>query len=194
MKGRTVARYRAIDLSLFALMLLFSELLMTTAATRWFPKEAYTVSVTAALTAIVMIRWGPWAAIHAALGGFAYCMASGGAGWQYVVYCVGNQFALLMLLPLKRVGDERIRGDALKSMAFGGAVLLLMQAGRAAVSLLFGAKLTAVTGYFTTDPISMVFTLAIMWIVRRLDGIFEDQHHYLNRVQAEREREEGGYR
>ncbi len=34
----------------------------------------------------------------------------------------------------------------------------------------------------------ILFTLVITWIVRRLDGVFEDQKHYLLRLQEERER------
>ncbi len=190
---RTVSQYRAIDISLFTLMALISEALLVSAAKRWFPIEAYTVSATAALTAIVMVRWGPWAALPAAAGGLAGCLAAGAVPTQYAVYCLGNQLALLMLLPLRRLGDERLRTDALRAMGFGLGTLLLMQLGRALVALAFGAALSAVAGFFLTDAVSALFTVIIMWIVRRLDGMLEDQHHYLLRVQAERRREEGGY-
>ena len=191
---RTIGQYRAIDLSLFALMIMVTETLLVTAATRWFPMEAYTVSVTAALTAVVMIRWGPWAAIHAFLGGFVYCLASVATVRQFAVYCIGNELALLLLLLVKKKGDAWIRENALRTMVFGGAALLLMQAGRAAVAMVFGAGPGQAAGFFTTDSVSMIFTLVIMWIVRRLDGVFENQYHYLRRIQAERDREEGGYR
>ena len=188
---RTVSQYRSIDLTMFSLMVFISETLLVTAATRWFPSEAYTVSATAALTAIVMIRWNGWAAIPAFLGGLAFCLVSGAAPWQYAVYCLGNELSMLMLLPLRKKGDAFIRETALRSMLFGLAVLLLMQAGRAAVSLAFGAGSAAI-GFFTTDSVSMIFTLVVMWIVRRLDGVFENQHHYLRRIHEERRREEGG--
>ena len=191
---RTIGQYRAIDLSLFALMVMLSETLLVTAAARWFPYQAYTVSATAALTAIVMIRWGPWAAVHAFLGGLVYCLVSGGALRQYVIYCAGNELAMLMLIVITKKGDEYIRSDALRAMLFGLGVLLLMQLGRAAVALAAGARVTAVTGFFLTDSVSALFTLIVMWIVRRLDGMLENQYHYLRRVREEREREEGGYR
>ena len=191
---RTIGQYRAIDLSLFALMVMLSETLLVTAAARWFPYQAYTVSATAALTAIVMIRWGPWAAVHAFLGGLVYCLVSGGTLRQYVIYCAGNELAMLMLIVITKKGDEYIRSDALRAMLFGLGVLLLMQLGRAAVALAAGARVTAVTGFFLTDSVSALFTLIVMWIVRRLDGMLENQYHYLRRVREEREREEGGYR
>ena len=65
----TIQQYRAIDLSLFALMLAVSEAVIVTAATKWFPDQLYTVSVTASLVSIVMMRWNGFAAFHAILGG-----------------------------------------------------------------------------------------------------------------------------
>ena len=60
------ARYRAVDLLMFGLMLAVFETVAVTAATRWFPGEPYTVSMTPLVTAIVMMRWGPWAARRSA--------------------------------------------------------------------------------------------------------------------------------
>ena len=191
---RSVRQYRAIDLSLFALMVVLSEALLVTAETRWFPYQAYTVSATAALTAIVIVRWGPWAAIHAALGGLIFCLMSGGAPWQYAVYGLGNGLSLLAALYVRKKGDAFIRATSLRSMGFGLAVVLLMQTGRALMALAFGASPQAVTGFYTTDSVTMLFTVVLMWIVRRLDGLFENQYHYLGRIRAEREREEGGVR
>lgn len=194
MKGsRGLIRYRAIDLALFAGMLCVFEGILVAASTRWFPYEPYTVSVTAAVTSIVMMRWGPWAAFHALLGGAAFCAASGASLRQYLIYCLGNLLSLAALLVRKGMGEEAIRTDALKTMFFGLCVTVLMQAGRALMSLLTGAALSAALGFFTTDVVTVLFTLVIVWIARRLDGVWEDQAHYLLRLQAEQEKERGGY-
>ena len=194
MKGsKGVNKYRAIDLTLFAVMLCVFESILVTASTRWFPNEPYTVSVTAAITAIVMMRWGPWAAIHALLGGIAFCYSSGAAPRQYLIYCGGNLFSLLALLLKKRMGEEAIRTDALKTLLFGLCVCVLTESGRALLSLLMGTPLSAALGFFATDAVTVLFTLVIVWIVRRLDGVWEDQHHYLLRLREEQERERGGY-
>ena len=192
---RTVGRYRAIDLTLFAVMLAVFEWIVVTAATRWFPNEPYTVSVVPAVTAIVMFRWGPWAAIHAVLGGLALCRASGATGAQYVIYGAGNLLSLLSLLLIKGLGGrEKTRDDVLKTLLYGLATVLLMQLGRALVSLFFGTAPAQAVAFFTTDVISDLFTLVIVWIARRLDGMLENQYHYLVRVQREQEEERGGYR
>lgn len=194
MKGqRSVGRYRFIDLAFFALMILVSETVIVTAAVKWFPNEPYTVSAAAAVTAIVMVRWGPWAAIHAILGGLAFCLASGAAPRQYLIYCGGNLLALAALPLARGKRGEALRQDAFRTVIYALAVQLLMQLGRALLSLTMGAPLTAAAGFFTTDVISLLFTALILWIVRRLDGMLEDQKHYLHRVAKEREEEKGGF-
>jgi hypothetical protein len=184
-------QYRAIDLALFAAILCSSELLIVKAATFWFPDQLYTVSVVGAVTAIVLMRWGPWAAIHALLGGACFCLASHGSGKQLIIYCVGNLFGLLMLFPLKKLGAERIRLDGFLSVGFGLLTLALMQLGRALTARLFGTDFQTCLGFFTTDALSLLFTGLILWIARRLDGIFEDQKHYLLRVHQEEKK--GGF-
>ena len=57
----TFRQYRQMDLTVFGAMLVVAEALIVLAATRWFPAEAYTVSIVAAVTSIVLMRWGPWA-------------------------------------------------------------------------------------------------------------------------------------
>lgn len=190
---RTVGQYRTIDLILFAAMLVVFESLAVLAARRWFPGEPYTVSVVPAVTAIVMMRWGPWAGIHAALGGAVFCLLSGARPAHYAIYIGGNLLSLAALAVIRGWTAEGIRESAGKSLLFALAVTALMQLGRAMVSLVFGAKLTAALGFFTTDTITMLFTLVLIWIVRRLDGLFEEQNHYLFRIHEQEKEERGGF-
>ncbi len=195
MKGRlTKAGYRCIDLTLFAVMLFVFEGIVTLASTQWFPGEPYAVSVAALVTALVMMRWGPWAAIHTVLGGIVSCVFSGAESRQYLIYCVGNLGALAALGLKKKMGDEAIRADVLKTLLFGLAAVWGMDAGRALTALALGWPPSVCAGFFTTDVITLLFTLVLLWIVRRLDGVFENQHHYLLRVQQEQEAERGGLR
>ena len=92
---------------------------------------------------------------------------------------------------MRMLGAERIRKDGFLSVCFGLLVLLLMQLGRALMALLLGAGFSACLGFFTTDALSLLFTGVIIWIARRLDGIFENQKHYLLRIHKEEEK--GGY-
>lgn len=185
-------QYRAIDLAMFAVLLCITETMIVKAATWWFPDQLYTVSVVGAVTAIVLMRWGPWAAIHAVLGGAVFCLASHGSAKQLLIYCAGNLFSLLMLLPLKYLGGERIRLDPFLSVLFGVCTLLLMQLGRALVAFVLGTEFQTCLGFFTTDALSLLFTGLILWVARRLDGIFENQRHYLLRIHNTEE-EKGGF-
>jgi len=180
--------YRGIDLFLFALMLaVFEFVIVRAAGAAFFRDQPYTVSLAAAITSIVYMRWGAWGGIHAALAGFLFCLWSGGTGRQYAVYIVGNLFSLLAVPVLYKLGFEKVRLGQWSSMLFPLAVILLMQGGRAAVSLVLGGPASGALGFFTADALSGLFTLVIIWIARRLDGIYENQKHYLLRIQAEKD-------
>lgn len=178
----TWKQYRSIDLTLWALMLVLFEFILIRAAGWWFPNQPYTVSLAAAVTSIVYMRWGWWGAIHAALAGAVFCFFYGGRPDQYITYILGNLFSLAAVPVLKKLGGERIRKGQLSSLLFPLSVLLLMQTGRAVVAMIQGTGPMEVLGFFTTDALSIVFTLVILWIARRLDGIYEDQKHYLIRI------------
>ena len=184
-------QYRNIDLALFAVILCVAETLIVRAANFWFADQLYTVSAVAAVTAIVMMRWGPWAGIHAVLGGAVFCLASHGNAGHLLIFCGGNLLSMLALLPMKALGWQKIRDDSFLSVCFGLVVLLLMQLGRALIALILGNPFSACLVFFTTDALSLLFTGVILWIARRLDGIFENQKHYLLRVHAAEE-EKGG--
>lgn len=182
----TFGEYRTLDLGLFAAMLALSEFVIATAAIQWFPGQPFTVSVTAAMCAIVLMRWGAYAAVHAVVGGLVFCAVSGATAQQFLIYCVGNLGGLAALLLLRLAGKEKIRRDVVLSMLFGVVTLLLMQLGRAAVALVLGTQPATCVGFVTTDTLSGVFTMVIMYIVRRLDGVFEDQKSYLLRIREQK--------
>ena len=73
----TLRQYRTMDLIIFTALLCICETLITLGATRWFPGEPWTLSLVPAVTAVVMVRWGGFAAIPAVLGAFVFCVASG---------------------------------------------------------------------------------------------------------------------
>lgn len=188
----SLEQYRSIDLSFLAVITFISELLITFAASRWYPDQLYTVSVTAALTAIVMVRWKGYAAIQALVGAMALCIGLGAAPKQWVIYCIGNLFFAAALLFLKFVGEERIRKNSVWTILFGAFTLLMMQTGRAVVTMVLGGSFREALMFYATDALSYVFTAVILWIARRLDGILEDQKAYLVRLheQMEAEKEE----
>lgn len=177
-------QYRTIDLTILAVVLVIAQALIAFATTYW-PEQMYVVSPVAALVAIVMMRWSGYAAIHAALGGVLYAVLSGGSWQHFVIYGVGNLLSLAALAAFKIFGKERIRQDAFLSLAFAFCVQLLMQLGRAGLAALLGNSAAACIGFITTDILSELFTLFVIWIARRIEGLFEDQKNYLLRIQSE---------
>ena len=185
-KQRTWKQYRLIDLALFAMLTAVFEFIIVSAARWWFPDQLFVVSPAAALVAIVYMRWGAWGAIHAVVSGYVFCLFSDGSQAQFLIYCVGNLLSLPALLLFRAFGKERVRTGSL-SLLFPLLVLVLMQSGRALMSILLGASPAVAVDFFTTDSLSYIFTFVIIWIARKLDGIYEDQKHYLLRIQAQEE-------
>ncbi|MBR5090073.1 MAG: hypothetical protein IK093_11665 [Ruminiclostridium sp.] len=186
----SLKQYRNIDLFIMLVMLAAAEFVITKAATVWFPSELYVLSPTVAVMCIVMMRWGPFAAVHAIGGGLALCIASGASAQQYIVYCVGNCFGLAALMFFRTWGKEKIRSKIVYTILFTVAAFCAVQVGRWAVSLIFGAAPESIVSLFASDSLSLVFDVITVLIARKIDGLFEDQVSYLVRTQAERRKEQ----
>lgn len=192
-------QYRTIDLAILMVVMAVSQFLIWMASSSWFPDQLYIVSPVGAMVALVMMRWGVWAGIHALAGGLIYTALAGGGWQQYLIYGVGNLLSLGALLMLRIFGKERVRQDAFLTLAFAFCVQVLMQVGRGLLAMALGHTMgitggiwEAGWGFITTDSLSIIFTLFITWIVRRIDGLFEDQKHYLLRIQDEHQNEGRG--
>ena len=183
----TFAQDRSIDLTILAVVLAFSQFVIFMASSFWFPEQLYVVSPVAAVVALVMMRWNGYAAIHAVLGGVLFTALAGGSGQQVLIYGAGNVLSILAVLVLKIFGKEKVRMDAFLSLAFALLVQLLMWMGRAGVAFLLGFEPAACIGVITTDVLSGLFTLVVIWVTRRVEGLFEDQKNYLLRLESERQ-------
>ncbi len=186
----TLKQYRTVDLCILLFILAAAEVLISLAAGVWFPDELYVLSPTAAVTAIVMMRWGAYAALHAFGGGLAYCIASGASPKQFAVYCIGNCFALAVLPLLLKLKKDRVRSSVPLTALYTAAVFCAVQTGRWLVGLCFGGTAGDFISLFAADSLSLVFALVTLQIARKTDGLFEDQIAYLIRTQAERRRAE----
>ena len=119
------------------------------------------------------------------LGGVVYTILSGGTAQHFAIYSVGNLLAMAALVMFRVWDKERIRKNTTLTLVFALCVQLLMQLGRAGVAALLGYEPAVCLGFITTDILSELFTLFVAWIVRRVEGLFEDQKHYLLRIQSE---------
>ena len=187
-----IQRYKSMDLLVWTVLLLLFETIAAKAGAVWFRSQPWTVSLVPALSAIVYMRWGTFGVLYSALGGIVLCSAMGGGPGQYAVYGLGNMASALVLLIFGRMGKEMIRTSSMLSVAFALSVAFLMQAGRGIVSVVLGEGPGALVDFVATDVLSGAFAAVVVWIARRLDGVFEDQLSYLVRLKAQEDKEKGG--
>lgn len=187
------SQYRTTDMFLFAVIVAVAEL-FAFAATVWFPEEAiFSFSFMLPLALTVMMRWG-WPSVFYAVGsGLIYC-ALHSCGWQYfLAWSVGNASIIVVLAYLIPIGKERVAKSWLLSL---GMVLIAW----AAMVLVRSAVFAAATGagyvqalaYFcgiSTDSglLTLVMGMLSVIVIRRFDGLFEDQKAYLVRIGKMRE-------
>ena len=190
MKNISFNQYRVIDLTMLTIVTAVFEAITAFAAGKWFPGELYAVSPTIAMVCIVMMRWGGYAAINAFVGGMAFCLASGATEKQTLIYAVGNCFALLALILFKFLGKSRIKDKFYFTVLFVFAAYTGAQLGRWLISLLCGGSLDSLIVFFATDILSLLFSVVIVLISRKADGLFEDQKSYLIRLDKEKKKKE----
>ena len=189
MNNISFKQYRNIDLAIFAVLLVISEALATLATKTVFAGQPVAISTTLIFVCICLMRWSGYALIHMILGGLVFCLSSGASPEQYVVYLLGNGFCLLALLWFRFFKKEDVRVGPWKLVFFTVSVYVLMQSGRWLMSLFFGGNVGVLVRFLTTDIISLLFAVVVMLILRKTDGMIEDQKHYLLRLEREREAE-----
>ena len=187
------SRYKTVDIFVFALITILFESICAFAITKWFPDQTFTVSITFAVVAIVMMRWKYFAAIHAVLGGLTLVFIHRAAGGNfpaegYAIYPIGNLFALSALLIIKAVGDEKIRKVWYFTLLYVVTIYLSVELGRALLSLAFG-KGFILGSFLLADSVSFLFLTVASFVARSLDGMFEDQKKYLLRTHAKKREE-----
>lgn len=194
----TFKQYRAIDLTILAVVLVISEAVVTIAATKWYPDQLFSVSTTLTLVCIVMMRWDGFAVIHAVLGGAVYCMVQGADMLQFAIYCAGNCGALIALVLFKIFGKEKIAGKFYYTVIFVLTAYCGMELGRWGMTLIIPDAAERISANSPVDllvtllikeVISLLFAVVACLIARRMDGLFEDQRRYLLRVQEAERRE-----
>lgn len=186
MKQMTFKQYRRLDLGIWVFMIVLFEIIATLASNNWFSSQPVAISITIAIVSAVMMRWSGYAAIHAAAGGLAFCLASQATFEQIIIYCIGNLGALAGLVLFRFWDKESIRLSGIKRSLMAVAAYLGAVTGRWLVSLMLGGSIRAFIVFMTTDIISLLFAVVVMNLLGGLDGMIEDQKHYLLRIDREK--------
>ena len=195
MKALTFKQYKLIDLTLLSVLFIIGETIVTVAAGKWFPGEPYSLSLVIFFFCFGLMRWGASAWVFAVEGGLTHCLASavfmenGVKPEVFAIYCIGNLFMLLGILVFTFFGKERVRTDLPYTILFVLCVFLVTELGRFCVSFVFERNIGLLSAYIWTDALSGVFALVVVLIIRKTDGLFEDQKQYLLRLEEEKQKE-----
>ncbi len=180
----SLKQYRATDLFLFAVILIAFELLVHFAFIGL--KGSFTFSPMLPITLLVIMRWGWQGAFFAALDGVLYCLLNG-AGWQsYLCYGIGNLSIMSVLLMTRFMGKQKIAGKWHFSALFVVVGWISVVLGRTLIATCCGDYFVAALLKQVSDLFTLAIALIIILVLRRLDGMFEDQKHYLLRLDDER--------
>ena len=192
--GRYISlrQYKYTDLFFFALVLGISELLVFCAFKLWFQNTAdkFYINFMLAIALTVIMRWGWVGVFYAVADGVIQC-AMAGATWQsYLTYILGTACILTVLLLTKFVGKERIRGKWYLTLAYIAVGWISVNLGLTCVGAIFGesfvSALASNFGLGVYGGLPLAGAIAVIMILRRLEGMFEDQKHYLIRQDKER--------
>ncbi len=184
----SLRQYRLTDLFLFAVILTVFEVILHFAFKAF--RGDFIFSPMLAITLIVMMRWG-WPAVFYALGdGLLFCLLNikdpGFSPYMFAIYIVGNAFIALLLLMTKFMGKEKIRGKWYFTLLFVTAGWIAVVLGRAAVAACCGLGFVSALLSHFGDLVSFAICLVVILVMRRLDGMFEDQKTFLKRLDAEK--------
>lgn len=192
----SVKQYRFTDLFIFAVILAISEVVGYFAAGA-FPDEAiFTVSFSIVVILLVTLRWGWQSVIYALLAGLITCLFNieNIDGHNWACYIIGNAFITLTLIPRYLIGTKKITSTWWSTALFVIFGWLSVYLGRSivwaisfAISPVEGA--TAASGFILflqSDLLSLVMGVLVMVLMRKLDGMTEDQNEFLRRFDDER--------
>jgi len=185
----TFKQYRNVDLLIFSVLTAVFEAIAATATSKWFPGQPMAITITLAMILISMHRWSGYAAVIAVVSGASFCIASSASAEQFLIYCGGNIFALVSLVYFKLLTKTRVKKSFLLTLAFSATAYVAVALGRWLISLPFGTGAAELIGFLSSDILSLLFAVMILWVCRGIDGLVEDQKAYLFRLERERKGE-----
>lgn len=185
-------QYKLVDVFLFMVIMAALEAVNVFALKQWFPKMLFSISLMFTVSLIVLVRWNWLAAIFPVVHGIlysAFLSVFQPIGYQtYIIYAVGNSFLLLSWFIFKFIPKEKLFSKWYLTIIYPLVAYVLVIFGRSAVAACFGNDFVLTLGdNVMTESLNIVFALMAMFILRRLDGMLEDQKSYLKRVARERE-------
>ncbi|MBD5585602.1 MAG: hypothetical protein HDQ88_11005 [Clostridia bacterium] len=183
-------QYKLVDILLFMVIMTALEAVNVFAIRVWFADSVITFSVSLMFTVslIVLVRWNWLGAIFPPLHGVLYSAFLGAPVETYVIYAVGNSFLLFTWFLFKVIPKEKLFSRWYLTLIYPVIAFVLVIFGRALVALCFGNDFLAILGTnFYAESLNAVFALMALLVLRRADGMLEDQKTYLKRVAREKD-------
>ncbi len=182
-KQISYAQYRTADLLVFLLIMCVCEAINVFAISRWFQGMTFAISVMLLVSLIIFIRWGWWGAIFPVADGLLYCWMNGASAEQYIIYCIGNAFLVLIPLIFLAVPKEKWTSSWFMTLLYCIAGYVILVAGRVIVCLCFGYNFVySLTENLTFEALNVAFAFLGMLILRMINGMLVDQKTYLTNV------------
>ena len=188
----SIKQYKTTDLVIFAAILIIFDLLAHYAAILFGGNLLYSFCLTVPITLLIMMRWG-WCSVFFAVGdALLLTIVNNPAVWQsYLCYGAGSASLMLLLIAVKFIGKKRIASKWYFTSLFFvvGWVLqnLTISVMNAICGYSFLQSLSLNFGFGITGVLSLAMGLVITLVLRKLDGMYEDQIEYLKRLKGERE-------
>lgn len=188
----SVKQYRATDLVIFAVILIIFDLLAHYVPMLFTGEVIYSFCLTVPITLLVMMRWG-WCSVFFAVGdGLLLTIINNPAVWQsYLCYGIGNASLMLLLIAIRFIGKKRIASTWYFTSLFVICGWVLQNFTVTVINAICGYSFVSCLGsnfgFSMTGLLSLAMGLVISLVLRRLDGMYEDQIEYLKRLKGERE-------
>lgn len=185
-------QYKYTDLFFFALVLGISELLVFLSYKLWFRDavDKYYVTFMLAISLTVIMRWGWVGGLYAAVDGAVLCAMQNGTWQSYLSYIIGNACILSVLLLTKFLGKEKIREKWYFALLYTFAGWVSVNLGITCMGAILGESFLALLavnfGFGVYGALSFAAAVVTVMILRKLNGMFEDQKHFLLRQDSER--------
>lgn len=188
----SLRQYKFTDLFLFAVILIVFDLVVFF-ATAWLADQAtmYMFSLTVPMVLLIMMRWD-WRAIFFAVGDAVFLtVLHNPTVWQsYLSYAIGDASILLLLIPMRYIGKQKIAKKWYLTVLFVAVGWLISNLVCSTVQCICGLNfvgaLLANISFGVTGLMSLALGIVLILILRKLDGMFEDQISYLKRLDKER--------
>ena len=187
----SLGRYRTTDLFLFAVLLVVFDLLSHYAIILLPAGAGYVFALTVPMTVLVMMRWGWWSAFFAVGDAIVLTLINNPSSWQtYLSYGIGGASMLLLLIPLRFIDKQKIAKKWYFTALFFLTAWFLDNFVCSLVQLICGVKfavaLSTNFGFGLNGMLSLAIGMVLLMVLRKLDGMFEDQIQYLKRIDRER--------